>query len=138
MAFGESRSMAVESDDEDEAIGKTRRITPAVLKKLVKEQKLYNTPELNDKLYLHYHGFECIEGLEKWTGLRAIWLEGNGFGKISGLEHQAELRCLYMHQNCVKRIEGLEGCPKLNTIQLSNNGIRRSANNNSAPARGTA
>ena len=85
MAFSAERG--AEDDEEDETIlGSVKRVTPKVLKKLVKEQQLYNTPELNDKLYLHYHGFQCIEGLDAWTGLRALWLEGNGFAKIEGLE----------------------------------------------------
>ena len=75
---------------------------PKVLKALIKEQDLYSTPALNDKVYLHYRGFQKIEGLEAWTGLRAIWLEGNGFSKIEGLDTLSELRCLYAHQNCLK------------------------------------
>ena len=54
-------------------------MTADALSKICKELKLYRTPELNDKLYLHYHGFQCIEGLDAWIGLRALWLEGNGF-----------------------------------------------------------
>ena len=58
-----------DSDSEDEEkLGRYKRVTPKVLKKLIKEQELFKTPELNDKLYIHYHGFEKIEGLEEWTG----------------------------------------------------------------------
>ena len=57
-----------DDDDDDDDIGRFKRITPKVLKKLIKDQQLYRTPSLNDKLYLHYHGFAKIEGLEEWTG----------------------------------------------------------------------
>ena len=59
-----------EDDDEDDEakLGRHKRVTPKVLKKLIKDQELFKTPELNDKLYMHYHGFEKIEGLEEWTG----------------------------------------------------------------------
>jgi len=118
---------ALQDDDEydisEGKIGRFKRITPKVLKGLIKEQTLYSVPELNDKLYLHYHGFERIEGLEAWTGLRALWLEGNGLHEICGLETLTNLRCLYLHQNCLKRIENLACCPKLATLQLNNNFI---------------
>ena len=94
------------------------------LKKLTKEQQLYTTPSLNDKLYLHYGGYHRIEGLEHWTGLRALWLEGNGFSKIEGLSTCTDLRCLYAHQNCIEEISNLECCPDMATLQLSNNMIR--------------
>jgi len=130
-----------EDEDEDDVvdgkIGRFRRITPKVLKGLVKEQVLYNSPELNDKLYLHYHGFQKIEGLEKWTGLKALWLEGNGLDKIEGLDTLAELRCIYLHQNCIARIENLSCCPKLSTLQLNNNFITEISGLSALPALAT-
>ncbi len=74
------------------------QMTKPGLKKLCRELKLYNTPELNDKLYLHYKGFVRIENLDEFTGLKVIYLEGNGFTKIEGLENQRELRHLYAFQ----------------------------------------
>lgn len=67
-----------------------RKLTKEYLKKLLrKEFKLYyTTPELNDCLYLHYKGFEKIENLEEFTGLKVIYLEGNGLEYISGKKHK--------------------------------------------------
>lgn len=42
-------------------------MTPQWLAKHCKEQKMYKTPELNDKLYLHFKGFQAIENLEPYT-----------------------------------------------------------------------
>lgn len=72
------------------------QMTKPGLKKLCRELKLYNTPEINDRLYLHYKGFMRIENLDEYTGLKVIYLEGNGFTKIEGLENQKELRHLYV------------------------------------------
>jgi len=112
-----------EDEDEQQQVGKRKRITQKVLKGLIKEQSLYKTASLNDKLYLHYGGYDKIENLEEWTGLRALWIEGNGFDKIQGLNPLTQLRCLYLQQNCLKRIEGLECCPLLAQLNLANNFI---------------
>ena len=83
-------------------------ITPKVLKDLCRKQGLYNTPHLNDKLYLHYKGFRVIQNLQEYTGLRVLWLEGNGLERVEGLEAQADMRTLYLQENLIERIENLE------------------------------
>ena len=63
----------------------------------------YETPELNDKLYLHFKGYRKIENLEPYTGLVSIWLDSNGFDKIEGLAHLTKLRSLFMQKNLIGR-----------------------------------
>jgi hypothetical protein len=108
----------VRAEHDPEANDGPPRITSKELRTLCKENGGYHTPEINDKLYLHYKGYQRIEHLDEYTGVRALWLEGNGFSKLEGLDKLAELRCLYVHQNCLTRIEGLAGCPKLTTLQV--------------------
>ena len=139
MAFGAPPAAATtdqakpSADQDDDAIAAPRRVTPALLKQLVKEQKLYTSWELNDKLYLHYRGLDKIEGLHQWSGLRALRLEGNGLSKIEGLDQMPELRTVYLHQNCIRRIENLEACPRLACVQLSNNWVRKIENLSGLP-----
>lgn len=61
---------------------------------ICKEQRLYRTPSLNDKLYLNFKGFVNIGNLEEYVNVRAIFLEGNAISSLEGLPPLKELRCL--------------------------------------------
>ncbi|KAJ9521042.1 hypothetical protein QJQ45_022766 [Haematococcus lacustris] len=98
-------------------------MTRAALMDIVKEHKLYRTPALNDKLYCNFKGFTNIAGLEEYTGLRALFLEGNAIESLEGLSSLKELRCLYAQQNALTHISGLEELQHLNTLNISQNHI---------------
>ena len=93
-------------------------MTKKVLLDICKKLELYRTPELNDKLFLHYKGFRRVENLEEYTGLKCLYLEGNGLQKIEGLENQKEMRSLFLQENCIERIEGLDSMIHLDSINL--------------------
>lgn len=69
-------------------------MTRAVLRDICAKNKLYRTPNLNDKLYLNFKGFTHIAALEEYTALKALFLEGNALQSLEGMPRLEELKCL--------------------------------------------
>jgi dynein assembly factor 1 len=83
-------------------------LTKDYLRKLCRDQNLYTTAYLNDKLYLHFKGIRNIKCLDEYVGLKVLWLEGNAITEIEGLDQLQELSTLYLHENLIEVIENLE------------------------------
>ena len=96
-------------------------MSPTALKLACLEHDGYETPELNDKLFLHFKGFRTIENLAPYSALKTLFLESNGLGQISGLETCINLRSLYLQQNGITKIEGLDKLVNLKSLNLSQN-----------------
>ena len=101
------------------------RITPFTLKEICTQMKLFQSLELNDKMYLHRQGFRKIENLDQLTGLRALWLEGNAISEIENLEPCKLLRCLFVNRiillyiSCLmKFIDDIDICKRIKLKKL--------------------
>ena len=96
-------------------------MTPEEIKQSCVENDGYETPELNEKLYLHFRGFKRIQNLEPYTECKALWLDSNGLETIEGLDTLTGLRCLYLSKNLLTRIQGLNSLSELTLLDLANN-----------------
>jgi len=70
-------SNATESEDEE---GGPLRMTVKWFKEFFKKEwrTYYRTFELNEKLYLHFKGFNKFENMHLFPELKCIYFEGNG------------------------------------------------------------
>ena len=59
-------------------------------------RQYYRTFELNEKLYLHYKGFEKIENMHLFPDLKCVYFEGNGFTEMTGLENNSQMMSLML------------------------------------------
>ena len=98
-------------------------MTAEEIAKVAVEQGGYETPALNDKLYLHYKGYRRIENLEEYKNLKALWLDSNGLQKIENINHLTELRCLFLQRNLLTSMRNLDGLRNLVQLDLSENRI---------------
>jgi dynein assembly factor 1 len=114
--------MAFREEEEEE---EGTPITKKAIKEVIKKHNLYNTPELNEVLYLHYRGFTRICNLDKFVNLKALWLNNNAICRIEGLDELRNLTCLYLANNLIDAISGLENLTSLDTLCLSHNYIAR-------------
>jgi len=100
-------------------------MTLPAIQKICKDLQQYKTPELNDKLYLHFKGWHRIEPcISAYSGCKALWLEGNGLMHIENLGELKELRCLFLQNNLIEKIENLGELSVLDTLNISNNQLQ--------------
>jgi len=80
-------------------------------------------------IHLTNKGLVKIENLERFTGLKCLYLEGNAFDTIEGLDALPQLMSLYLAKNALTGISaGLSHLSQLVTLDLSYNLIRRLEN----------
>jgi len=74
-------------------------MTKEAIRLCLKRQELYDSPELNERLYLHHKKFMEIRNLEKFTQVKYLYLESNCLTKIDKLNAQKYLQSLHLQDN---------------------------------------
>lgn len=114
----------------------------AALRQLCKDAGGYSTPQLNDKVYGNYKGFDgvCSDALGQYTAIKALFLEGNALRSLEDLPQMPSLMCLcvrslpllrhgtitfhrFVQHNAIGSLHGLHALRNLVTINVSNNCI---------------
>ena len=113
----------IDGSNDDDNLVNLPIMSKAELEKVALEHGGYSTPCLNDTLYLHFKGYQRIENLTEYAGLKSLWLHSNGFSKIENLNTLKELRCLFLQNNSFTKIENLNGLISLVQLDLSENSI---------------
>src|SRR3990167_8174490 len=101
------------------------KITLKYLKANCEYNRGYNTPELNDVLYLNHRGFRVMENLDEYYNCKVLHLDGNGLRAIQNISHMHNLRSLFLHDNLLTKMEGLSQFALLDTLNLANNMIEK-------------
>lgn len=97
-------------------------MSTALVSRICKEKGGFRTPELNEKLYLHYRGFAKIENLEEFTACRVLWLENNIIEEIENLEALTALDSLYLQHNKLRTL-GTVRLTSITTLNVSFNSL---------------
>lgn len=94
-------------------------MTEDKLREICKRHDLYLTPAANDKLYANNYGFRKIGGLEKYTGLKCLFLEGNGLDSLAGLPPLPQLRTLWVDAHQLVHLKKPLACRRILDGQAS-------------------
>ena len=113
--------MSEEEAEQEEAVPMTLK----VILQTCEKHNLYQTPELNDVLYLHNKGFTKIRDLDPFINVKALWLNNNALTKIENIDKLAALTCLYLQENFLEHMTGLGALASLETLILSHNYIEK-------------
>ncbi|KAL3698836.1 hypothetical protein R1sor_012912 [Riccia sorocarpa] len=102
-------------------------MTKEWLLKHCKERGLYQTPYLNDRLYLQCQAICDIQNLEEYTGVKLLYLEENCLESMNGLQSLKQLQCLILDLSHNKLNDGnglleiAQGLPRLAVMYLTGN-----------------
>jgi len=103
-------------------------MTTDALRDLCRERGLYESPNLNTKMYLHCRGFRRIQALDQYYNVKALFLDANAIETIENLDRLQELVTLCLDQNLIERIENLTFNLKIQRLNLSYNEISKVEN----------
>ena len=109
-------------EEEEEEI--EMKMTEKKIIEVCQKHNLYSTPHLNDILHLEHIGFVNIGGLDKFIGLKVLWLNGNQITEISGLDSLTNLVTLYLQENFIENLTGLDKLTNLEQLCVSHNYLR--------------